>query len=241
MSGQEGVRDVTAGSVEPDGSRDKHVVGDRTQLPAAAYELLLVTRHQVVNQPADCADPGAFLPPAIAPIPVRTGSPADDEHFLLPRSACSYVSACRGRDGFRRVVYHRAHRAVGPDAAHADGQSRADIDHDGWADLPTYARAVVRPRLFLGPPCGAHDLRDGWGAWEVRTGGTMPRHRLGLHWCHRRGRAADATGRCQRGVPGAHRVRLRMECSRVEGGTATASSLRARSVTGTITPRASPN
>src|SRR5262249_16306436 len=32
--------------------------------------------------------------------------------------------------------------------ASANGQQHADIDNDGWADLPKYARVVVRPRLF---------------------------------------------------------------------------------------------
>jgi outer membrane receptor for ferrienterochelin and colicins len=32
--------------------------------------------------------------------------------------------------------------------AGAHGQRRADVDGDAWADLPRYARGVVRPRLF---------------------------------------------------------------------------------------------
>src|SRR5262249_2531159 len=30
----------------------------------------------------------------------------------------------------------------------ANGQARADVNDDGWSDLPKYERAVVRPRLF---------------------------------------------------------------------------------------------
>jgi outer membrane receptor for ferrienterochelin and colicins len=53
-------------------------------------------------------------------------------------------------------------------------QSRADVDEDGWADLPTYRRAVARPRLFWSGEGGASALVTIGGMIEEREGGTMP-------------------------------------------------------------------
>ena len=58
--------------------------------------------------------------------------------------------------------------------ASANGQQRADADHDGWADLPKYARAVVRPRLFWDNHAGRTFFATAGGTWEDRTGGSMP-------------------------------------------------------------------
>ncbi|MBM4185437.1 MAG: TonB-dependent receptor [Gemmatimonadetes bacterium] len=53
-------------------------------------------------------------------------------------------------------------------------QGRADVDDDGWADLPGYRRAVVRPRLFrTGAGGGSLFLTVGLMA-EDREGGTLP-------------------------------------------------------------------
>jgi iron complex outermembrane receptor protein len=58
--------------------------------------------------------------------------------------------------------------------ASANGQQRADSDDDGWADVPKYARAVVRPRLFWGNGAGRTFFATAGGTWEDRTGGSMP-------------------------------------------------------------------
>ena len=58
--------------------------------------------------------------------------------------------------------------------ASANGQSRTDVDGDLWADLPKYARAVVRPRLFWDNQAGRTFFATAGGTWEDRTGGSMP-------------------------------------------------------------------
>ncbi len=58
--------------------------------------------------------------------------------------------------------------------AGAHGQSRADRDGDGWADLAQYERGLIRPRLFWRSPAGHTAMFTVGGALERRTGGTMP-------------------------------------------------------------------
>jgi iron complex outermembrane receptor protein len=58
--------------------------------------------------------------------------------------------------------------------ASANGQQRVDPDDDGWADLPKYERAVIRPRLFWDDHAGRTLFLTAGGTWETRTGGTMP-------------------------------------------------------------------
>jgi iron complex outermembrane receptor protein len=58
--------------------------------------------------------------------------------------------------------------------ASANGQQRTDVNDDGWADLPKYARAVVRPRLFWDNHAGRTFFLTAGGTWEDRTGGSMP-------------------------------------------------------------------
>jgi iron complex outermembrane receptor protein len=58
--------------------------------------------------------------------------------------------------------------------ASVNGQQRTDVDDDGWADLPKYARAVVRPRLFWDNHEGRTFFATAGGTWEDRTGGSMP-------------------------------------------------------------------
>jgi iron complex outermembrane receptor protein len=53
-------------------------------------------------------------------------------------------------------------------------QQRSDLDRDGWTDLPTYRRAVARPRLFWDNGAG-QSLLVAFGAMrEERRGGTTP-------------------------------------------------------------------
>jgi outer membrane receptor for ferrienterochelin and colicins len=47
-----------------------------------------------------------------------------------------------------------------------------DIDGDGWADLPSYNRAEVRPRLFWDNHTGSSLFVTTGATWETRTGGT---------------------------------------------------------------------
>jgi outer membrane receptor for ferrienterochelin and colicins len=56
----------------------------------------------------------------------------------------------------------------------ANGQARADVNSDGWSDLPKYERAVVRPRVFWDNHAGRTFFATVGGTWENRTGGTIP-------------------------------------------------------------------
>ena len=58
--------------------------------------------------------------------------------------------------------------------ASANGQERTDVDEDTWADLPKYARLVLRPRLFWDDHAGRTFFATAGGMWEDRTGGSMP-------------------------------------------------------------------
>jgi iron complex outermembrane receptor protein len=52
-------------------------------------------------------------------------------------------------------------------------QPLADVDDDGWADLPDYSRAVVRPRLFWDGGDGRSFFATVGATYEDRFGGTM--------------------------------------------------------------------
>ena len=52
-------------------------------------------------------------------------------------------------------------------------QRESDIDGDGWADLPGYRRAVVRPRLFYGDETGRSLFATVGLTAENREGGTL--------------------------------------------------------------------
>jgi outer membrane receptor for ferrienterochelin and colicins len=56
----------------------------------------------------------------------------------------------------------------------ANGQSRADVDEDGWADLPKYTRALARPRVFWDDRAGRSFFATAGITWEDRIGGTLP-------------------------------------------------------------------
>ena len=51
----------------------------------------------------------------------------------------------------------------------------ADVDDDGWADLPDYARGVLRPRLFWDDGNGRSFFATVGVTAEYRVGGTLPR------------------------------------------------------------------
>lgn len=52
-------------------------------------------------------------------------------------------------------------------------QAHADVDDDGWADLPAYRRVVARPRLFWNNGRGGSVLFTVGGMMEDRDGGTI--------------------------------------------------------------------
>ncbi len=54
------------------------------------------------------------------------------------------------------------------------GQRQQDLDSDGWADLPTYARGVLRPRLFWEGEGGKSVFATVGVTAENRRGGTTP-------------------------------------------------------------------
>jgi iron complex outermembrane receptor protein len=54
------------------------------------------------------------------------------------------------------------------------GARRQDLDGDGWADLPSFARGVVRPRLRYEPGTGTAIFVTGGVIAETRAGGTIP-------------------------------------------------------------------
>jgi outer membrane receptor for ferrienterochelin and colicins len=54
-----------------------------------------------------------------------------------------------------------------------NGQERIDVNDDAWADLPRYARGVIRPRLFWDNHAGRSFFATVGGTWEDRIGGTM--------------------------------------------------------------------
>jgi len=53
------------------------------------------------------------------------------------------------------------------------GQQKADVDDDSWADLPSFKRVVVRPRLVWDNGSGSSVLATVGGMIEDRRGGTM--------------------------------------------------------------------
>lgn len=52
-------------------------------------------------------------------------------------------------------------------------QERTDVDKDAWADLPEYARGVIRPRLFWDGGNGRSFFTTVGTTYEDRAGGTM--------------------------------------------------------------------
>lgn len=51
-------------------------------------------------------------------------------------------------------------------------QTSVDRDDDGWVDLPSYRRLVVRPRVFWNHPAGHSAMVTVGGTLEQRNGGT---------------------------------------------------------------------
>jgi outer membrane receptor for ferrienterochelin and colicins len=53
-------------------------------------------------------------------------------------------------------------------------QNKNDVDHDGWADIAGYSRAVIRPRAFWNNQRGDSLFVTTGFTWEQRSGGTLP-------------------------------------------------------------------
>ncbi|MEQ8331001.1 MAG: TonB-dependent receptor [Longimicrobiales bacterium] len=58
--------------------------------------------------------------------------------------------------------------------AGAHRQDHADVDSDGWADVPRFGRLSVRPRLFWDDGDGGSAVLTVGGMLEDREGGTVP-------------------------------------------------------------------
>ena len=58
--------------------------------------------------------------------------------------------------------------------AGAHRQDHADVNSDGWADVPTFRRISVRPRLFWDDGRGGAAILTVGGMLEDRSGGTLP-------------------------------------------------------------------
>jgi iron complex outermembrane receptor protein len=54
------------------------------------------------------------------------------------------------------------------------GQQHTDVNSDAWADLPAYARGVLRPRVLFDNKAGRTFFATAGVTWEDRHGGTMP-------------------------------------------------------------------
>jgi iron complex outermembrane receptor protein len=55
-----------------------------------------------------------------------------------------------------------------------NGQTRRDLDGDGWSDLPTFNRGVLRPRVFFDNRQGSTAFATIGVIAEDREGGTLP-------------------------------------------------------------------
>ena len=53
------------------------------------------------------------------------------------------------------------------------GQQKTDVDEDSWADLPSFQRVVMRPRLVWDNGAGSSVLATVGGMYEDRRGGTV--------------------------------------------------------------------
>jgi outer membrane receptor for ferrienterochelin and colicins len=56
------------------------------------------------------------------------------------------------------------------------GQTRRDLDGDGWSDLPSFERGMLRPRIFFDNQRGSSAFATVGVLLEDREGGTQPLH-----------------------------------------------------------------
>ena len=93
--------------------------------------------------------------------------PADERELLLNQSTLS------GTDGVLWLAGELGERWGVTMLGGLHRQSTADVDEDGWADLPAYRRAVARPRLFWNDGAGSSLFLTLGGTAEDREGGTV--------------------------------------------------------------------
>ncbi len=92
------------------------------------------------------------------------------------------VSSLRGADAVAFLPHRLSERWGYTLLAASDAQDEQDVDRDGWAELPGYRRATLRPRLYWADENGDSLLATVGAMGERRDGGTL------------RGRATPAGG-----------------------------------------------
>jgi iron complex outermembrane receptor protein len=80
----------------------------------------------------------------------------------------------RGADGVLWLAGPFSERWATTFLGGAHGQARQDVDGDGWADLPRYARGLARPRVFWNDGAGKSVFVTAGAMTEDRSGGTLP-------------------------------------------------------------------
>jgi outer membrane receptor for ferrienterochelin and colicins len=80
----------------------------------------------------------------------------------------------KGADGVLWLAGPLSERWAATLLGGAHGQTRQDVDGDGWADLPHYARGLARPRVFWNDGAGKSVFLTVGAMVEARRGGTRP-------------------------------------------------------------------
>lgn len=93
--------------------------------------------------------------------------PDDEREFLLNQSTLG------GTDGVLWLAGTPSEEWGYTLLASGHAQDQADIDDDGWADLPSFRRAVARPRIFWDDGRGRSVFATIGGMVEDREGGTV--------------------------------------------------------------------
>jgi outer membrane receptor for ferrienterochelin and colicins len=84
------------------------------------------------------------------------------------------VSTLGGADGVGWLADDLTDRWGYTLLAGAHGQDYADVDNDGWADVPRFTRVAARPRVFWDDGAGRSANITVGAMWEDREGGTVP-------------------------------------------------------------------
>ena len=104
---------------------------------------------------------------------VSRGAPASghEREFLFNQTSLG------GTDAVLWLAGHAAPRWTYSVLTGAHVQARADRDADGWTDVPSYERALARPRVQWADGAGRSVFLTAGFMREERTGGTMPGRR----------------------------------------------------------------
>ena len=89
------------------------------------------------------------------------------------REAMLNVTSQQGADATFWIADEPAHGWSWTLLTGYHGQRRQDLDDDGWTDLPSYARGVVRPRVFYESGQGTSFFMTAGFIGENRQGGTV--------------------------------------------------------------------